>query len=638
MLKLSRIAALSCVLVAASLSTAQAQDVTTYTPSFDPEQYHHSADPNAISLLDGARPLEKGAFGVGLAFHLGGAPLTACVRSLETGDCLPEGSGDIVSSRFTSHLVGSFGFGRFDVRAYLPIVLNQGTDFAPEAGMSELGSGGITDLTVGGRVSIAKVKDFAFAGDLAVSLPLNGGDNFIGNPGMIAHPRVIGDWRQGKFSAVASLGYLWREKDAQLANLFINDEFTWSAGGEYQINPKLSAGLSVFGRLGILDDPDPMKNTSASPTREERPAEFLLSGRYWVNKNIAVEGGAGTGLTDGYGAADFRILVAMRWVQRPDKVDQPLIIADTDKDGIMDPQDKCPNKPEDKDDFEDKDGCPDDDNDKDGIADKTDKCPNKAEDKDGWEDTDGCPETNDDTDRDGIADKTDKCPKVAEDKDGFEDEDGCPDDDNDKDAIADKSDKCPNKPEDKDGFEDEDGCPDDDNDKDGIADAKDKCPLKKEIYNGVDDEDGCPDKGKAIVVVQGGQVDVTRKIFFDTNRARIKSRSKKHLLVLVTALKQYSTIRVRIEGHTDDRGSEKANLDLSQRRANSVMAFLVNNGLAQDRLEAKGFGEGAPLVPGKGRRARAKNRRVEFKIIGTNSSTIPAGTTPPKTTPGPVAP
>jgi len=633
-MKLSRIAALTCVMLAASIPAARAQ--TVYTPSFDPEQYTHSADPNAISLLDGARPLGKGEYAVGLGFHLGGAPLTACVRSLDTGECLDQGGGDIVSSRFTSHLTGEFGFGRFDLRAYLPIVLNQGSDFDPEPGMSRLGSSGLTDLTLGGRVSIAQVTDFAFAFDLSWSIPLNGGDNFIGDPGMLVHPRAIADWRHDKFAAVASLGYLWREDSAQLANLFVNDELTWSVGGEYKINPKLSAGVSIFGRIGLMSDPNPMKDTSASPSSEERPAEFLLSSRYWINNHLAVEGGAGTGLSSGYGSANYRVLVALRWVQKRAKQQPPLVV-DTDGDGINDTDDRCPRDPEDKDGFADADGCPDPDNDKDGIPDKTDKCPDKAEDKDGFKDEDGCPEDDDDKDGDGVPDKTDKCPNQPEDKDGFKDDDGCPDPDNDNDGILDKEDKCPNEAEDKDGFQDGDGCPDNDNDGDGIVDAKDKCPLQKEVYNGVDDEDGCPDKGKAIVVVGNGSVDVTRKIFFDLNKATIKRKSEKHLNVLVTALKQYSTIRIRIEGHTDDRGPADYNLDLSQRRANAVMAYLVKHGIAQDRLEAKGYGESRPLIKSYGRRARAKNRRVEFKIIGTGSSKIPSGTTttPPKTTPAP---
>ena len=94
----------------------------------------------------------------------------------------------------------------------------------------------------------------------------------------------------------------------------------------------------------------------------------------------------------------------------------------------------------------------DPDRDKDGIPNEKDKCPDQPEDKDGFQDEDGCPD--DDNDSDGLADKVDKCPDQAEDKDGFQDEDGCPDPDNDGDGILDAVDKCPNEKGDP-----PDGCP-----------------------------------------------------------------------------------------------------------------------------------------------------------------------------------
>ena len=100
----------------------------------------------------------------------------------------------------------------------------------------------------------------------------------------------------------------------------------------------------------------------------------------------------------------------------------------------------------------------DKDTDGDGIPDSIDKCPNEPEDKDGFQDEDGCPDP--DNDGDGILDKDDKCPNEPEDKDGFQDEDGCPDPDNDGDGIPDVKDKCPNEPETFNGYQDEDGCPD----------------------------------------------------------------------------------------------------------------------------------------------------------------------------------
>jgi OOP family OmpA-OmpF porin len=101
------------------------------------------------------------------------------------------------------------------------------------------------------------------------------------------------------------------------------------------------------------------------------------------------------------------------------------VAADTDGDGIPDAQDKCPKEAEDKDGFQDDDGCPDPDNDGDGIADAADKCPNEAEDKDNFQDDDGCPDP--DNDNDGVPDAADKCPDQPETKNGYQDEDGCPD-------------------------------------------------------------------------------------------------------------------------------------------------------------------------------------------------------------------
>jgi outer membrane protein OmpA-like peptidoglycan-associated protein len=98
------------------------------------------------------------------------------------------------------------------------------------------------------------------------------------------------------------------------------------------------------------------------------------------------------------------------------------------------------------------------DNDRDQVLDQEDRCPKVAEDRDGFEDSDGCPEP--DNDRDQVLDQEDRCPKVAEDRDGFEDSDGCPEPDNDGDGVLDPKDLCPMRAETINGFKDKDGCPD----------------------------------------------------------------------------------------------------------------------------------------------------------------------------------
>ena len=98
------------------------------------------------------------------------------------------------------------------------------------------------------------------------------------------------------------------------------------------------------------------------------------------------------------------------------------------------------------------------DPDGDGAVGETEKCPWLIEDRDGWQDDDGCPEP--DNDGDGLLDRQDQCPNEAEDLDGFADEDGCPEIDNDQDGILDVDDACRDEPETVNGFTDEDGCPD----------------------------------------------------------------------------------------------------------------------------------------------------------------------------------
>ena len=214
-----------------------------------------------------------------------------------------------------------------------------------------------------------------------------------------------------------------------------------------------------------------------------------------------------------------------------------------------------------------------------------------------------------DSDGDGICDDDDACPTEPEDKDGFQDNDGCPDPDNDQDGIPDVTDKCPNEPEDKDGFQDADGCPDPDNDGDKVLDVNDKCPNEY-----AETEDGCPKKYNLVVVTKT-KIEIKQTIYFDFNKATIKPVSFPLLNEVALALKDNPGIRVRVEGHTDSRGSDSYNLTLSQKRAESVRAYLIGRGIAPERMEAKGFGESMPIADNRTDQGRSQNRRVEFIII-----------------------
>jgi outer membrane protein OmpA-like peptidoglycan-associated protein len=345
------------------------------------------------------------------------------------------------------------------------------------------------------------------------------------------------------------------------------------------------------------------------------PAEAIGGVKLYLARNSFLSIGGGVGfMPDKGGNPDVRGFMGI--VFEPN-------IGDRDGDGLKDDVDQCPDDPEDFDDFEDEDGCPEPDNDRDGILDVDDECPNDPEDKDGFEDEDGCPEGNEfDRDGDGILDKDDECPDDPEDKDGFEDEDGCPDIDNDQDGILDVDDLCPDDPEDADGFEDKDGCPDPDNDSDRILDADDECPRidgetqeeTAETYNGNEDDDGCPDRGR--VVVTDTKIEILDKIYFEYNKATIKSQSFPILDAIVATLEGNPDIAlIEIQGHTDERGSDSYNLDLSDRRAASVRTYLTDRGISGDRIQSQGYGETQPLEARSNEAAWAKNRRVEFLIL-----------------------
>jgi OmpA-OmpF porin, OOP family len=248
------------------------------------------------------------------------------------------------------------------------------------------------------------------------------------------------------------------------------------------------------------------------------------------------------------------------------------------------------------------------DSDGDGLDDSVDACPREPEDKDGFEDDDGCPDL--DNDGDGIPDSDDACPMDAEDKDGFEDDDGCPDPDNDKDGIEDALDRCPDAAEDRDGFEDEDGCPDCDNDGDGVPECPevvDMCPDTP-----AQTADGCPEY--KLVTVTENKIELKQSIYFATNKATIKRVSYALLDEVAQALIDNPTIRVRIEGHTDSRGRDSFNMRLSQARTESVREYLLARGIAPERMEAQGFGESVPIADNRTEAGRAQNRRVDFVI------------------------
>lgn len=153
-----------------------------------------------------------------------------------------------------------------------------------------------------------------------------------------------------------------------------------------------------------------------------------------------------------------------------------------------------------------------------------------------------------------------------------------------------------------------------DRDGDRIPDAVDKCPDEPETYNGFEDDDGCPDRGR--VVVTERTLETLDKVYFEFDKAAIKPESLPLLDQVAGALAGNPDILlVEVQGHSDERGDDAHNLDLTDKRAHAVAKYLVDKGVDAHRLTAQGYGETQPLDRGHNEAAWAKNRRVAFLIL-----------------------
>ncbi|MDD4970030.1 MAG: OmpA family protein [Paludibacter sp.] len=260
---------------------------------------------------------------------------------------------------------------------------------------------------------------------------------------------------------------------------------------------------------------------------------------------------------------------------------------DTDKDGVGDRYDKCPNTPRNV--KVDMDGCPID-SDKDGVADYLDQCLDTPAGV--LVDTKGCPV---DADLDGVPDYLDKCANTPS---GIKvDATGCPID-TDGDGIADYLDKCPDTP--KDVKVDVNGCAID-TDGDGIPDYLDKCPD----VAGIAANNGCPEV----------LTTVFQNIEFEFASDKLTRESYPTLdQIAITLNNNSSTVKINIAGYTDYIGTDEYNLKLSVKRANSVKVYLLSKKVPGSRIVITGYGEENPIAPNESVEGRQKNRRVEFQI------------------------
>jgi outer membrane protein OmpA-like peptidoglycan-associated protein len=445
------------------------------------------------------------------------------------------------------------------------------------------------DARVALKARLVRSSSFGLALAAIATLPFGDDSAFLGEGGVTFRSMLIADVTRGPFTVAVNVGAVVRPEtivadphDVSLGLaqprvlLDVGDELTWSAGVAWRFARWGALATEAFGLV-------PLVHSASRPGDAGRDftADVLGGLQLFPLRDISIATGAGAGvISSSLRHDDLRVFIGVAWA--PASSGKGSVLSSTI------------------------------DSDRDGVPDALDQCPDQAEDRDGFQDDDGCPDP--DNDGDGIPDKLDRCPNEPEDRDSFQDDDGCPDVDNDGDGIPDAQDHCPNEPEDKDGFQDDDGCPDLDNDGDGIADALDRCPNEPETFNGIDDEDGCPDTGGAAAPAE--RLAIAEHIGFEHGHAEVPPLAKPLLNRIADRINAHREIvRIRIEGHADDVGSSRTNRQISQARAEAVRDYLIGRGVDANRLQAVGFGGERPIEGRKTDAARAKNRRVEFIVV-----------------------
>lgn len=431
----------------------------------------------------------------------------------------------------------------------------------------------------------------------AVYLPTGLRENYTSDGYIRVTPRasVAGDI--SSFTYAARLGFAYRALDEEFDRNPLGSEITASvAAGLRLASGKLVIGPEMFGST-IADEHSFLK-------RRGTPLEALFGAHYTVS-DFRFGAGVGTGLTRGWGTPTLRTFVSAEWT--------PGIDEDTDKDGIKNAEDACPAIAGVRTSDPKTNGCPPKapppppptDHDGDGVFDDNDACPDipgvPSEDSR----KNGCPP---DRDGDGVIDAVDACPERPGPKNVDPAKNGCPPD-RDGDGVADANDACPDIFGDATNDPLSNGCPPD-RDSDGIYDKEDACPDAAGPADPDPKHNGCP-----LARIENGEIKIVEQVHFKTDSADILRDSDTTLLAVATILKTHPEItKLRIEGHTDNRGDETHNRQLSYRRALAVEKWLTSFGIDKKRFESRGFGPSHPIDSNATDEGRQNNRRVEFHI------------------------
>ena len=493
---------LALLLLLSLSGSARAEPV----PSLDLRNFHPPTDPKGSLYLEPSGTPGPWAWNVG-------AWVSYAYRSVTLED--PSGETALVPLEHQVSLdyLASLGIGeRLAIGVSLPTVLYQtGDDAEDETGDGQLPQTAIGDAAFNAKATLVPTTGlggFGLAALGRVTAPTGDQRSYVSDGTVTGELRLLGELKLIAIDFRATAGARVRgEKRTYLGEEFGHD-LPWGAG--ITMRPQ-AFGLDQHGRwLWTAEFRGQVAITPELASGAQSPVLAGLSARYTVG-DVSGIAGVELPLSDAVGTPLVRAIIGIGWAPR---------FYDEDNDGVGDDRDECAELAEDKDGFEDHDGCPDFDNDDDGVPDEEDRCPAEQEDEDEFEDDDGCPDPDNDGDGvpdaqdacpdaagppaskgcaaqdgdgDGVLDGADKCPTQPEDKDGFQDEDGCPDPDNDGDRVLDEEDACADVAGERRSDPKLNGCPSPDKDGDTFDDAGDKCQDQAEDFDGVEDEDGCPD-------------------------------------------------------------------------------------------------------------------------------------------------
>jgi outer membrane protein OmpA-like peptidoglycan-associated protein len=275
-----------------------------------------------------------------------------------------------VSTAGTANLLGSIGlFGRVELGVDLPIHFIYEGDPYVTGGATLSASPGLGDLRFVPKVALVRTGSLERHVLLSLAMPIalpSGNDlAFRGDGGVSLQPELLFALHAGRLAFLLDGGYRYRSQHP--ATLAWGDEITFGGGLAYGLSDHLTARGELFGA----------KEVNAAVAGADLPLEALVGIDYAVH-DWDFYAGVSKGITDGIGDPDVRIIVGVRLRKHAEPREGFL---DSDGDGILDKDDRCPNEAEDYDGFQDHDGCPEPDNDHDGIPDADDECPEIAGDQ-----------------------------------------------------------------------------------------------------------------------------------------------------------------------------------------------------------------------------------------------------------------